>query len=100
MNFFTQQHKARQRTSLLVLYFILAIVLIVGAVNAAVYGIFYFSTDAASNTDAWFAQPYWIWITFATILVILFGTVRDLIRLGGGGTAVAEMVGARRIHSA
>ena len=101
MNFFTQQHKARQRTSLLVLYFILAIVLIVVAVNVAAYVIFYLSsTDTSFSAEPWFEQPYWIWISVATILVIMFGTVRDLVRLGGGGTAVAEMVGARRISSA
>ena len=101
MNFFTQQHKARQRTSLLALYFILAIVLIVAAVNAATYGIFYLSsTDTSLNAVPWFEQPYWIWISAATIIVIMFGTVRDLVRLGGGGAAVAEMVGARRISSA
>jgi len=101
MNFFAQQHKARQRTSLLVFYFILAILLIIAAVNAAIYGIFYYSsTDVSLSAEPWFAQPYWIWATAATILVIMFGSVRDLIRLGGGGTAVAEMVGARRINSA
>lgn len=99
MNFFAQQHKARKRTSLLVLYFLLAVGLIIAAVNATVYLIFYISTDAPQGSEPWFAQPHWIWITSATVLVILFGTVRDLIRLGGGGVAVAEMVGARRISS-
>jgi Zn-dependent protease with chaperone function len=101
MNFFVQQHKARQRTSLLVFYFILAVVLIITAVNAVVYEIFYYSsTDVSLSAEPWFAQPYWIWITAATFIVIMFGTVRDLIRLGGGGAAVAEMVDARRISSA
>ncbi|MGH8119514.1 MAG: M48 family metallopeptidase [Gammaproteobacteria bacterium] len=99
MNFFAQQDQARKRTFLLVVYFILAVVLIIVAMNAAVYMIFSISMDAPQEAGPWFAQPYWIWITSATVLVILFGTMRDLIRLGGGGTAVAEMVGARRISS-
>ena len=99
MNFFMQQHQARQRTTLLVIYFALAIMLIIAAVNAACYRIYFIFTNTSLQREQWFTQPYWVWITLATVAVILFGTVRELIRLGGGGVAMAEMVGARRIRS-
>lgn len=99
MNFFIAQDRARRKTFLLVLYFVTAVALIILAVNAAVYFIMRYAPDSTVAAHAWLEQPYWIWITAGTIIVILFGTVRDLIRLGGGGRAVADLVGARRINA-
>jgi hypothetical protein len=99
MNFFAQQDKARKKTFILVLYFVLAIVLIVMAVNVVVYFIFYYAADLQQMPEQWLAQPYWAWISIATIAVIGVGSLKDIIRLGGGGKAVAEMVGARAIDS-
>jgi hypothetical protein len=98
MNFFAQQDKARKKTFILVVYFILAIALIVAAVNAVVYFIFYYAADLQQTFEQWLAQPYWVWISIATIAVIGLGSLKDIIRLGGGGKAVAEMVGARPVN--
>ncbi|MBM2829635.1 MAG: peptidase, partial [Gammaproteobacteria bacterium] len=99
MNFFVQQDKARKKTFILVVYFILAIVLIVAAVNTVVFFIFYYAADQQQTPEQWLAQPYWIWIALATVAVIGLGSLKDIIRLGGGGKAVAEMVGARPVNS-
>lgn len=97
MTFFEHQHQARRRTGLLVVYFVLAVVLIIAAVNAAVYlGVMMTETPQPALGD-WLLRPWWIWITLGTITVILFGTLQTSLRLRGGGKAVAEMVGARRV---
>jgi Zn-dependent protease with chaperone function len=97
MTFFEHQHQARRRTGLLVVYFALAVVLIIAAINAAVlFGVMMTETPQPTLDD-WLLRPWWIWITLGTITVILFGTLQTSLRLRGGGKAVAEMVGARRV---
>ena len=99
MSFFEQQHKARKRTGRLVGLFLIAVALTVTALNAAVYLVARYSTleDQALPLEDWMSQPYWLWISGATILVIVGGSLRTLFKLSGGGKSVAQMVGARRI---
>lgn len=110
MNFFEHQAKARRNTSLLIFYFFLATALIVLAVNTAVFFSMPFLTDSLSIDGAqkypvkfhalsqWFQNPYWIYISLATLGVILFGSLLKLTQLSGGGEAVANMVKAREIN--
>lgn len=100
MNFFEQQARARRRTALLVVPFVLAVVAIVAALN--VIGYIVFRQAAAGQGPApsipdWFEQPYWVWITLGTLAVIAAGSVKTSLQLRGGGAALAEMLGARRI---
>jgi Zn-dependent protease with chaperone function len=97
MTFFEHQHQARRRTGLLVIYFILAVVLIIGAVNAVVYFAVTMTEAPPPTLDDWLLRPWWLWISLGTIGVILIGTLQTSLRLRGGGKAVAEMVGARRV---
>ena len=105
MNFFEHQHKARRKTGLLVFLFALAVMLIVLAVNLAIYFTFYLSTGATktqliNGLASWATQPYTIWISLATLAVILLGTLSTFFKLRGGGRVVAELVGASRIDTA
>ncbi len=109
MNFFEHQAKARRNTTLLVFYFILATLLIVLAVNAAVF----FTVPFLSNSlhidgsqqfpvtfkalSHWFQNPYWLYISLGTLGVIFFGSLIRLSQLSGGGEAVANMVKAREV---
>ena len=109
MNFFEHQAKARRNTSLLILYFLLATVLIVFMVNAAVFFTVPFLTDSlkvdGSQTfpikfqtlNLWFQNPYWIYVTLGTLAIISLGSLIRFTQLSGGGEAVAKMVKAREI---
>jgi len=95
MDFFERQDKARKKTWLLALYFIAAIVFIVVAVNLAFYFFFKFTEAYPYTPETWFTEDVWMYVTGATLLVILSGTFFRFAKLASGGKAVAEMVGAR-----
>lgn len=98
MNFFEQQHKARRKTWLLAIYFLLAVTLIIVAINAVIYIVFTYAATPAPTPDEWFAKPVWKWVAVGTLAVIGIGSLYTMLKLQGGGRAVAEMVGARRVN--
>ncbi len=98
MNFFEQQHRARRRTWLLVLYFLIAVALIIAAVELGVYYALLFGGVYHHDLHAWLLEPAFLWILAGTVLVIFSGTAYTAAQLSGGGRALAEMVGATRIH--
>ena len=100
MNFFEHQHAARRKTWLLVLYFSLAVALIIVAINAVIWFAFTLSATPPPTIDEWLAEPYWIWVALGTVLIISLGSFHTMYKLRGGGRAVAEMAGARRIDMA
>ncbi len=97
MNFFEHQERARRNTSLLVFYFVVAVALIVLTINAGVWGALLLAEAPGVSRDLPLAHPYWPAVTAGVLTVIVAGSLVSFIRLAGGGEAVAEMVGARRI---
>jgi Zn-dependent protease with chaperone function len=98
VNFFEHQHKARRQTGLLVCYFLVAITLTVAVINVAIYFAFSFAEPTiAPSLDEWIASRYWLWVSLGVVGVVLVGSVRSYFQLSGGGKAVAQMVGARRL---
>lgn len=98
MNFFEHQSRARRQSWRLLLYFGVAVLLTVLAVNAGFYFLGRLLTDAWAGTllwHDWSAQAY-----VGTLLVIASGSLREYLRLRGGGQAVAETMGARRVDFA
>jgi Zn-dependent protease with chaperone function len=102
MNFFELQHRARRRTWLLVFYFVLAVILIIAAVNAVFYVVHAASAVPAPTPQEWLFGPgaYWQWIALLILALIGAGTLNTTLKLRGGGRAVAALVGARRIDPA
>ncbi len=96
-DFFELQDRARAKTRNLVLYFIVAVILIVIAVNLAVW----FSANLGGLIEIPIKQwPLHIysWITTAVVIGLIFITSAiQSARLSGGGDAVAKMVNARRV---
>ena len=98
-DFFELQDKAHTKTRTLVIYFLLAIICIVLAINVAVW--------FAGITAGMFAMPLSDWpyssyswlTTGAVLIVIFFASVIQSARLSSGGSAVAKMVGARHIKN-
>lgn len=97
MNFYDHQARARQRTGLLVGYFALAVLMIALALNVVVY---FAATGAAGEPlplADWLNQPYWQLVSVGVVILIAGGSIVTLLRLSGGGQALAAMVGAREL---
>ena len=99
MTFFELQHRARRKTGILVFYFVLAILMIILAINAVVYFAVGQTMKPLPTIAEWMNSPYWLWISGATLIAIIIGSMNTMLKLRGGGRAVAELVGARKVHT-
>ena len=97
MDFFSQQEKAKRYTKVLLLYFVLAISLIVISVNIVIYYFIKFLEFYPYTPADWFSAGVVYYISGATCLLIFSGSVFRWLKLKSGGHAVAAMVGAKRI---
>lgn len=106
MDFFEQQDKARKKTKVLVVYFVLAILCIVVSVYVAVVfimGGIYLQQD--TGTGAGTGQfPLWDPTLFAavavgTLVVVFLGSAYKTLSLAAGGSAVATALGGRLVGS-
>ncbi|WP_428239664.1 M48 family metallopeptidase [Gynuella sp.] len=106
MDFFEHQDRARRNTWKLILFFSLATLLIVIAVNAVAFAIWlswqnytaykHFSIPAGlqhwlNNPNAWFTAG-------VTLLILLSGSLLQWLNLAKGGEAVARMADARPLE--
>lgn len=109
MNFFEAQERAKKKTFVLVLYFILAIIAIIGIIDSIVVGAL-LAEHASSpfidyNGSYEITQGMVIFLFVATgivvspilLVIILLGTLFKIIALRGGGISVAKMVKATPI---
>src|SRR5260221_8639145 len=101
MNFFEQQHRARRRTWLMLLLFVLAVAAIVAAFDLVCAIVYIWLFDAqilySSSLLQQVPRSVYLWSTLATLLVIGWGTASRLYQLSGGGVAVADLIGARHV---
>src|SRR6266571_1513263 len=101
MDFFEQQHRARRRTWLMLLLFVLAVVAIVTAFDlvCAIVYVWLFDVPIPNSNGLLQQVPrsVYVWSTLATLLVIGWGTASRLVQLSGGGVAVADLIGARHV---
>ncbi len=101
MDFFEQQHRARRRTWLMLLLFVLAVAAIVAAFDlvCAIVYIWLFDVRILYSGSLLQQVPrsVYVWSAFATLLVIGWGTASRLYQLSGGGVAVADLIGARHV---
>lgn len=95
MNFFEHQANARRQTGRLLLYFITAVVLTVLAVNAGMYLLGWFMMRNIEGNWLW--HEWSAQALVGTLMVIVGGSLIEYLHLRGGGQAVAEMMGGRRI---
>ena len=96
-DFFELQDQARTKTRTLVWYFFFAVILIIIAVNIAVWFAANMGGFILLSLDQW-PSHYYSWVTtlFVVSLIFITSAIQSA-RLSGGGDAVAKMVGARRI---
>lgn len=94
MSFYENQHRARRNTGLLVGYFVVAVLLITMAVNAALYLVFSMVNTIQPMTPLQWLQSEVCWvIAGGTLLVIAAGSLFRMAKLAKGGVAVALMAG-------
>ena len=97
MNFFELQSRAKQKTGILVSYFILAVIFIIALINVLLFLAFNMnSTNMEQALNHY--QPISVYVSLGVIAFIGVGSLVAFFRLRGGGEAVAEMVGARRVN--
>lgn len=94
MDFFSHQEKARNYTKVLMVYFLIAMLLIVAAVNVVVYYFFIFLESYPYTPQNWFSEGLVYYVSGATILLIVSGSLFRWQKLKSGGHVVAEMLGA------
>ena len=99
MDFFASQDAARRKTSLLLLYFGLAVFFIVIAIYLAITFLFLSQQDKTGPFD-----PSRLWnpdlfvpVIGATLIVVASGSLYKIAILRTGGVRVAEMLGGRLI---
>lgn len=106
MNFFEQQDHARQKTTRLVILFVVAVVLVIASVDVAVLFLSRQVLDRRhrvlfdDNDPAQLAEhdtQILLLSSGITLLIIVGGTVYKTMLLSGGGPSVARMLGGRPI---
>ena len=101
MDFFEQQHHARRHTRLMVVMFVVAVAAVVAVLNIAGAIAWSLATEVPLfELGSIFRQApreLYFGVTALTLAIIAIGTISTLIKLSAGGTAVAEMVGARLV---
>lgn len=97
MDFFEAQDRAKRNTGKLVFFYILAVTGIVLSVYMVSLTVFYWQFAGFENVSWW--NPVWLLAVSAIIFsVIALGTIFRVIQLRKGGSAVAELLGGRRVE--
>ena len=99
MDFFASQDDARRKTSLLLLYFALAVFFIIVSIYLAFTFIFIYQQGRTGQFDP---NPFWnpdlfIAVVTGTVIVVSCGSLYKISVLRSGGARVAEMLGGRLI---
>ena len=98
MDFFTHQDAARKRTTLLIFYYAVAVALLVLATYAV--AMFAFGVRGHRGGGAQFALwnlPIFAVSALGTLAVVGIGSAWRVMELRQGGSAVAEMLGGRKV---
>ena len=110
MDFFEHQRLARRNSRLMVVLFLMAVAGVVIAVDAVISIVYLWNySDFKAPLDrrpglagllGVVPAEVYLWASVLTAGLILCVSVFNVLRLGGGGTAVAKMLGARRLSPA
>jgi Zn-dependent protease with chaperone function len=101
MNFFEHQELARRNSQRLIVLFVLAVIAIVIAVNLTatfVYHVFVLPAGARWMSSQ-LPNGFYLTNTVVVLGLILGGTWLEMNRLKAGGSAVAQMIGAREVDT-
>ncbi len=96
MDFWTHQDRAKASSFRFVALFLLAVVAVVGAVDAVAWGILHYA-----DAKGWEHSPSWRilgGISAALVALIAIGSGVKWLQLRQGGPAIASMLGARPVN--
>jgi Zn-dependent protease with chaperone function len=100
-DFFSHQDAARRKTSLLVVYYVLAVALIILGVYLAFAGMLVLGKSKSgkdvSAADLWNSKLF-LGVTSVTALIVVAGSAYKIKQVSQGGEAVATMLGAKPIE--
>jgi Zn-dependent protease with chaperone function len=105
MDFFQQQERARKKTKWLILYFSIAVTLIIAAIYCVVVIAIFFAGQHRYYPDGQMPQLFWwdsrvfIYTAVGTLVVIAGGCAYKIQELAEGGSALAESLGGRLVAS-
>jgi Zn-dependent protease with chaperone function len=103
MDFFQNQETARKKTGLLIVYFALAVVLIIATVYLAIATILHWADPSVPADEPLTVAALWDPGLFAAVAVgtaalISGGSLYKIASLAGGGRTVAELLGGRLLQ--
>jgi Zn-dependent protease with chaperone function len=98
MDFFEHQDKARRKTHVLIVYFSIAVALIILAVYVVFAGFLLYVNERRSGgeTTLWFPQVFAA-VTGGTLAIVTGGSIFKFIELARGGEVVARSLGGRPV---
>jgi hypothetical protein len=102
VDFFERQDKARRNTRLLVFYFTLAVLSLIVAVDAAValtFGVVSVHESFGETPPNPVRFDLMAAATLGTLAIVSIGSISKTLQLARGGSAVAELLDGRLIHS-
>src|SRR5690625_7607619 len=93
MDFFEAQDRAKRQTTRLVIYYVLAVLGIIGSLYVITLVLFHSQSTPEGGVSLW--NPGWLLTVSSLVLAtILAGTLYRVMQLRDGGGAVAETPGA------
>ena len=95
MDFFTTQDRTKSTTRKLIILYLFAVIALVISVYAAT--LILFATTGGAGISAIWIPELFIGVSFITCSVIAIGTLFRVNQLKKGGSAVAEMIGGRKV---
>lgn len=95
MDFFEHQEDARRQTGRLLVFFLLAVGLTVFALNTGMYVLW--TLMGSHFRGSWLWHDWSLQVLLGTLIIIAAGSFREYLILRGGGQALAESMGARRV---
>ncbi len=97
MDFFEAQDRAKQNTTKLIFLYVLAVIGIILSVYIVSLLIFHSQVTAEGGISIWY--PGWLaTVSVIVLIVILIGTAVRVSQLRKGGSAVAELLGGRKVE--
>ncbi len=98
MDFFEAQDQAKRKTGKLVFFYLLAVAGII--LSIYVVSVFLYRWQIAGFADTSWINPIWlVFVSIIVLITILTGTMFRVAQLRKGGSAVASLLGGRRVES-
>jgi Zn-dependent protease with chaperone function len=107
MDFFSHQDKARKKTKVLVVYFGIAVTLLLVGINLLVMLTLGYITNSHQQQvnhsgslsfgqllENYLSHPAWIYVSLGAVGIMALGSVIKWVEVGKGGKKIAQMVGA------